>query len=232
VTRGSLFTFERLLLFVAFAVLCLLLSGCNMVASEKPWFSVADNRNSPALKPGIWGSALCKSPQELECRMSYIEVGVSQMRPFVLNKIPTKAGDKTSPLTEERIDYQVVAESPIIIQIRVRITPELNGVERLGGYIYLGFIPTERDPDGEVIAGDVWPLVCGPQPKQGDENYGYTDDQGRVTNHPMRGLTMVGEGCVAHSKRTLERVARTSRTMDGAPLSVRWQFPPVTPKAN
>ena len=31
-----------------------LLGGCNMVMSETPWFSVADQTGAPQLREGVW----------------------------------------------------------------------------------------------------------------------------------------------------------------------------------
>lgn len=230
--RG-VFGLTRSFLLSAVAAPSVLLAGCNMVVSERPWFSSADAENAAKLKPGLWALSKCDPGNALHCTTLTIEVTGSELRRHEPNDLPAEATRQDALLEKTRVNYLVIPGDPIIIQVQMRAPPELQREPGANTTAYLGFAPTERDADGQVIAGAVWPLVCGPEPKPGDANYGLQDEQGSVTNHPLPGLTMAdGFTCVANDRATLVRVARETKTMNGAPLSIHWRSPASAPGQN
>ncbi len=210
------------------AACAVLLAGCNnTVASHTPWFAPSATDGSVRLKQGYWGLADC-TPIESHvksgaCPAIRVEVVGSE-----LHVPPRFPGPKEDPLSRP-IAFVAVPGDPVVIQIELRAPPGES--EQWGAdvaYFYAGFAPSQRDSDGLITAGEMWPVVCGPAPKPGDENYGYLDDQGRETNHPLPGLKMSGGGCTAENRAALVSAARSTRTMDGAPFRVEWKS--LTPK--
>lgn len=218
------------------SVLCLstlFLAGCNMVVSKEPWFTKADASGAPRLKEGVWRDVSCSRENITHCEL--IEVtGGGLRRPEPAR--PSKGDAQIrAQMPEMKASYLVVPGVPEIIQVefRVRGKDPSEGHEIEETTIgYLGFAPTERDADGQVVAAEVWPIVCGPQPREGDANYGLTDEQGSVTNRPLPGLVMIdGDvSCSAKNRDALLQAARETRTMDGAPMKVHWIPRPPTLK--
>jgi hypothetical protein len=219
-----------LLLVTVAAVLAALLDGCNMVVSRTPWFTETDAEPAVRLKPGVWAEySNCAPDGRLVCDVPVIEVTRTELRlPAPRNLRPEEAQQVAAVKTIHG-SYLIVRGNPVIIQVQVWEA----GESRAELIAYLGFVPTQRDDDGQVVAGDVWKLACGPQPGPGDDNYGLQDEQGSVTNHPLPGLTMDdGLNCVAADRATLMRVARDGRSMNGALRSIHWRSPPAPPDQN
>lgn len=201
-----------------------LVAGCNMVESKRPWFGATEADHTTRFKPGIWRSE-CPPDTPATCARREIEVTASEFRlPPIRASVP--APPDMDVVSETQVSYLIAVGDPHILQVRMRAPPRFQREPGANTILYLGVDPSERDADGQVVAAQIWVLVCGPEPKEGDANFGLQDEQGSVTNHPFEGLTMTdGFNCAAKDRSTLMRVARETKTMKGALLPVRWVAP-------
>jgi hypothetical protein len=207
--------FLRVLSFAAGVVTALSVCGCNMVTSRSPVFSLKDTTGAPALKPGVWGIEKCFGVgRDKACReVPEVIVTPTELRQAMPRTLPP--GMKP---VDARADYLIVSGAPPIMQVELHASIPAGAIPFLGAssadeLYYLALSPTASDADGRITGADVWPVECGPHPKEGDANYGLMDEQGAVTNHPAAGLKMVGAFlCVPRTVADLRRAAVASRS--------------------
>jgi hypothetical protein len=120
------------------------LSGCNMVITKKPMFTVADGVGAPPVRAGVWRTD--KRGCDFDENQAQDQWPLcSQARPSVGN----------SPF------WQEVAGDPVLLQARLALPGEK---EADAEYFYIALRPLKLDDAGRVIAMKSWPVRCGPPP--------------------------------------------------------------------
>jgi hypothetical protein len=198
------------------------LVGCNTLVSRKPMFDQDENERTSALKPGIWQavSPACEASHKRMCTLPPLAIGAAGIRipGELLAKLPPTTGG--CDILRQEQPYIIVAGDPILIQLQVTGCSSAGPTET--HYFFIAMQPSEKDAEGKISAGYVWPVMCGPFPKPGEWNYDMNDDERYITNHPFPELrTDTHEGCAPKSKASLRVAARKSRDVIGSYLA-RW----------
>lgn len=201
------------------------LSGCNVVVSEEPWFTEADSEGVPTFRDGLWLRAatdcdvdVAAPPEQWpECadatRIRGREwLGMRWTDPEDGQR--TFVGWETIPMLIAKGDPMVIQLSanalgpPVAVEADADVI-DLDDVDEFtGGYLYAAMRPTKLDQNGEVVAYETWPVLCGPEPAA--RGAGTDEDPfvgPYVTRHPFPGLTVVGDQCVADSSDALRAAA-------------------------
>jgi hypothetical protein len=82
-------------------------------------------------------------------------------------------------------------------------------------WAYAGVKPTKSDPQGRIVAFDLWPVQCGPPPR---------NSNALTTKHPLKGLDMSqGDAdCSTTSKDALRAAAKASQPWADEPRHAYW----------
>ena len=212
----------------------LALGGCNMVVSERPWFSAP---SGPQLKEGIW--AMLDTPECSVDPAAALPDWPDCARPVLVRGQeyagPASADDELPPAQRldparwNRIDHVLADGTPQIDQIASKRPtggggPPVDGVdEGKPFYIYTAVQPTASDPDGRITALRRWPVLCGPKPARKAAKPGRSRF---VTDKPFKGLAIKGDGCTAKDIAALRRAAAGSEGIaagDGYSIIIsRW----------
>ena len=209
----------RLILTVA----CLaLLSACNVVMTKDPLFTQADGAGAPTLRQGVW--LFFKQPG---CQ-------VDESKPFT--EWPDCAGGgyvkagavsahtgKTPPDQLEDTPFVIASGDPRIMQVQVDVDLSMQAEATASGdatatasasppvharpYGYGGIKVTKLDDQGRIVAFTLWPVQCGPPPK----NKNGEDVVGSTTK-PLPGIEMKpGDAvCSTRSVAALRGAAKAS----------------------
>ena len=136
--------------FLAAVLMSFALTGCGMVASERPLFGVADTVGAPAARDGLWALVEpgCKlNLQSAPAKWPDCSHAILLRDGMILDPTPDPRGQVDDPVA-----YQVVSGEPAIVQV----SASSQGV----GYVYFGFRPLAVDSAGAVTAARVWPALC------------------------------------------------------------------------
>ena len=186
-------------------VLALALGGCNMVVSDTPWFTTADEAGGPRLREGLWAG-----PPDAGC--TFKESDPADQWPKCANGIllkdhrMTPLGKQGASATMNIGAYVLAAGPPPIWQMRLTPSDALPMGGDLPQYIYLGFAPTKTDPDGRVTGFSSWLVQCGPLSGTGDKAE-------TVTHAPFPGLVVGKVNCTAKARADLLNAARLSKDL-------------------
>lgn len=185
-------------------LLALALSGCNLVYSERPLFTERDTRSVPTFRTGLW-----LMPSREAC-------AVDTAKPA--DQWPDCA-DHTV-VTDGRTPFQedgglLAGGRPLIYQY-----PQ-NDDGKPVAWFYAAVTPTQQDAEGRVIAAAPWPVVCGPPPPDGNK-LGPDGEERYVTLHPLPGLQIRENNCVARKAGVVRNAARASLAWAGQISEMRW----------
>jgi hypothetical protein len=136
-------------------VLASLLAGCNVVVSDRPWFTATGATGAPKLREGVWlGSSSFSTPCAVDERRP-IEAWPDCARPTLVQKFGLIGLSKDSGRWQ-RTSYRYVlaGRQPLILQV---------GTSQKGkpGYVYDWVRVTGLDDQGRVIAFSAGPVFCG-----------------------------------------------------------------------
>jgi hypothetical protein len=202
----------------------LALGGCNVVQTTTPLYTAADAKGAPLLKPGLWrteGVCARQTPPSPTCVEPPLMVSADRFSVVIPPNVPAEQrNSEIGRIVQQGFPYELIATDPLVLQTNAH-GPDTPGGPATDHYVYAVLEPLERDPDGRIIAAQFWLVQCGPAPKPGDANYGASDDEHYVTNHPLPGLTMVGEMCAPRDRKAFEAAAKAGRSLSDTPYRVR-----------
>lgn len=194
----------------------LLLSGCNMVMSEKPWFAAADAAN-PSLKDGLWVNlkgADCKfDPAQAmqdwpECAQPMLVTGGQYSGPGPGSD--DNPGQLADVAKWDKVDHLLVGGDPLIDQIDLKSgSPDGDHADGKA-FLYLAARATRRDDQGRIVEMQRWPIACGPLPAALPKRKGMPKPEDFVTKKPFPGLTVKDAACTANDLSALRRAAALS----------------------
>jgi len=215
------------------------LSGCNMVVSERPWFTPAQAQASPQQRPGLWVSV-----RDAEC--AFDPAGPIEDWPECAQPIMISDSDYRDPhwsdegeeedgnaesgrhriVRWERMPHLLVGGQPFVDQIAWSERDSAEGPApkaRPPVYLYLALRPTAFDGQGRITAARRWPVLCGPL--AGSDGRSETT-VGVVTARPFPGLKISGSACTALDETALRRAAaRSEAILPGSgfdPIDSHW----------
>jgi hypothetical protein len=204
------------------------LSACNLVVSEKPWFGEADAVGVPAFRDGLWLTVAepnCQVDETLPAERWLDCAGASYLRGGEWLTMEWEQDGKGKRARRKFAGWSAASGliangSPLIVQTMFEPQPEDEATgapssdpEPDRPYLYLALQPTQRDETGQVTAFELWSVRCGPEP-EGAES-------GPVTNRPFPGLTIVEYNCEAESVEAVRRAAMLSEPL-GEHIRSHW----------
>lgn len=203
---------------IALAAGAFLLSGCNMVVSDEPWFE----RDEAALKmkPGLWVDA--DAEDGVECTFDEaadVADWPECADPALVTEDGRFFGYEYDKKEWNEVELIIGAGVPAIMQVKV---PEELGMgsDEVPGYFYAAMRPVETDAAGLVTEMTTWLLVCGEMPEQ--EGAVDLDSVEFKTRKPFEGLTMVGDNCTADDLDALRNAALKSEEIEDDSDTVHW----------
>jgi hypothetical protein len=222
--KGATFTHvarEALMRGLAVLAVALLLGGCNVVVTEKPLLTAADERGAPPLRPGLWRMEDPKCPvdealpldQWPEC------AGGAVMSPGQMAGYDHKDGKAIW----QRIPLVLAAGSPRIAQVAMNEEPPTPS-EPAKGYGYAAVKPMKFDPQHRITLIRYWIVQCGPPPPQRQEAPKSDRLPALGTLHPLPGMKMKpGEAvCTTDSVKALRAAAKASEAWDDEHHTAHW----------
>ena len=175
---------------VVFGVLALasLLAGCNVVVSDKPWFTATGAAGAPRLREGVWlGSSTCAVDERRP-----IDAWPDCARPALVQKFGLVGLSKDNGRWQRTSYRYVLADGqPFILQVGTR----QNGKTV---YLYDWVRVTGLDDQGRVIAFTAGPVLCGGSATSGSSTSLYP------------GLVKQDTDCTASSVGALRGAAKAS----------------------
>lgn len=210
----------------------LLLSGCNMVMSQQPWFASGDAAQ-PGMKDGLWVNLKgvdCKfDPAEAiqdwpDCAQPMLVTGGQYRGPGP--GADEDKGQLADVAKWDKVDHLLVAGDPLIDQIDLGSgNPDGSHAEDKG-FLYLAARAVRRDEQGRIVELLRWPVACGPLPKRSPKAKGMPKAADFVTRQPFPGLTIKDAACTAKDVATLRRAAVLSEQVaepnHTPPVVSRW----------
>lgn len=219
-------------------ILLPLLGGCNIVVSEQPWFTGEQATGAPRLRPGVWVNAAspdcefdeaapfgslpeCAGPAMVLADGTYAGLPKPEKR-------DRPGFAMTDPRTWDQIRHVLVAGEPMIDQLSAKDAfrneddddADENGPMK-SGFIYLAVEPSSFDPEGRILAVQIWLVQCGPiergtlsvasGAKRSTE--AKAENLFPVTRKPFKGLKMVDDVCMATSELALRNAASKSKSI-------------------
>jgi hypothetical protein len=169
-----------------------LLAGCNVVVSDKPWFTATGAASAPRLREGVWlGSSIFSTPCAVDERRP-IEAWPDCARPTLVQKFGLIGLSKDSGRWQRTSYRYVLAEGqPFILQVGT----SQNGKP---GYVYDWVRVTGLDDQGRIIAFTAGPVLCGGSATAGNASSLYP------------GLMKQDTDCTANSVGALQGAAKAS----------------------
>jgi hypothetical protein len=196
----------RIVLSMAAVVAALLTSACsNLVYSDRPLFVAGD---PPALtfRPGLWATP------DPGCEFNRFER--LEAWPDCANGTYLDAQGRSDRSETPAV---IVAGDPLIAQDGPM--PAAKGPFR---YMYWAFRPSRFDPRGRATEVLVWFVQCGPPEKSRPRGTTPAIDGGmNTTKHPLPGLEMRDDNCLASDAGTVRRAAAASLDWS-QPMATRW----------
>ncbi len=192
------------------------LAACNVVVTQAPLFTRADEAGAPSPRPGLW-----RFDGDADCR-------VDESRPLVewprcgagavLNSGTAGYFERETGVPVWTIQPLILAAgAPRIAQAQVKFSGDIK-VEG-ATYAYAGVRATKLDDRGRIVALRFWPVQCGPPPPPGEGG-----DAAAGTSKPLAGLTMKpgDPACATTSQAALREAAKASEAWAPKPLNARW----------
>ncbi len=217
----------------ALALLAAALAGCNQVYSEKPLFTAADEAGAPPLRPGVWTqpSAKCRFDERRPVQRWPKCAGWMLIRPGQILGFEAKEG---KPVWTA-LDLVVASGDPRVLQLPM----DESSPGRFG---YAGVRPTRLDPAGRIVEIELWTAQCGPpwrprpaadasapavrshesSPTPSAGSQFEPTAQSHVSEHPLPGLEVVGDNCIAREASVVRAAAAASKAWSESPTSYRW----------
>ncbi|CAN5727581.1 hypothetical protein BH11PSE1_BH11PSE1_24780 [soil metagenome] len=144
---------------VLLAALCL--SGCAVVSSERPLFSVADGEGAPTLKPGLW--AVPAGDCKFSLRASALKwPDCANAALVTANSLFGGKRDAVGAFPEALI-YRLASGDPVILQVEAPADREPGDPK----VIYLGLRALASDGQGLITSARVWLALCAKPPLAG-----------------------------------------------------------------
>ena len=142
---------------VALIALAALISGCNLVYSERPLFTAEDAKGGVPLRLGLWlkRDPGCQFDETRPVRRWPKCAEWQLVRPTDVLGLDAQARKWT------QYGYVLAAGRPNILQVAVQ-DPQVDGGR--SEFFYLGLDPVRIDPDGGVVEYRDWLVQCGPPP--------------------------------------------------------------------
>jgi hypothetical protein len=197
-----------------------LLSACNVLVTDKPLFSAADEAGAPALKPGVW--LLFEGPGcKLDPRTPIDEWPDCAGGGMVRGGEVIDHDEKAPKGVWEHSPFIFAAGDPRIAQLQVKGQITTNaGSQTTLSYGYAGARPTKLDDQGRIVALSYWFVICGPPPPK-DKN---GNDSALGTLKPFPGLTMKPHDatCTTDSQAVVRSAAIASEAFKDGPAEARW----------
>ena len=180
----------------------------NLVLSEKPLFDPA--KFDANVRHGVW-----IGPPDKDCRF---DVGAPTTS-WPKCASPVVIGPDGPRLDSEEEAYRFVSGDPMIAEITPKEAPAAG--EHAMTH-YFAFAPTRRDHQGRITAVVGWPVQCGPP-----HRHRYPRGAGPIvpstaTRHPLPGLVMRDDNCIAALPETVRDAAIKSRAWSGRDFTYRW----------
>jgi hypothetical protein len=207
----------------------LALGGCNLVVSDRPVFTAADAAGAPALRPGVWSASQpgCdfKASDPVADWPKCAGGGVITSTAIMASVDANGSGSPGQPpptvvKPQMTIPYVLAAGDPRVMQINVKLPPEVGGPSAL--FYFAALKPVARDTDGRIVQAEVWPIQCGPPPPVKPASAGADADQGGVTDHPLPGLKVADGMCTPTDRAAVLNAAKASRAWAGQIGTLRW----------
>lgn len=184
---------------VAVFLVALSLSGCAVVSSERPLFSVADREGAPTLKPGLW--AVPAGDCKFSLRASALKW--PDCANAALVTATSLFGGKRDAVGAfpQALTYRLASGDPVILQVEAPADREPGDPK----VIYLGVRALASDGLGLITSARVWLALCAKPPQ--------TD--GGDLSKPVKlapGLTSIKgrEECQARTPAAVRNAARQS----------------------
>jgi hypothetical protein len=213
---------------LAMLVSLLVLSGCNLVTSEQPWFGTDASRDAPRLRNGLW--VFLAEPAK--CRVDFnqaaydwddcadpIVVRDNEWLELQWEQSVEGSGRRREFVGSKSIPALLAGGEPAVLQLF-----QAGNGEARSRYYYTGVRPTATDQAGGVTALSLWLVQCGPLNEQAMVDGGLESDT--VSTKPFPGLIVSGDGCIAESVGALRNAARKSEELPqrrgGASSQMRW----------
>ncbi|MEO8812810.1 MAG: hypothetical protein ABI376_07865 [Caulobacteraceae bacterium] len=190
------------------------LAGCNVVVTATPLLTLADEAGGAPLRPGVW---------RLDAGPSCV---VDEARP--IPEWPACAGgvvfdvgvatwfdhDATPPGWTHQA-YVLAAGTPRIGQTAVNVGGDIHLNAR--PFVYAGVRATRTDPQGRVLAIELWPVQCGPPPLADATHE-------MATRRPLPGMIMNPGDPVCTTRETsyLRAAARASEAWTEKTMAAHW----------
>jgi hypothetical protein len=208
---------DRSLGILAACTAAALLGGCNLVLSERPLFTAADEAAAAPLRPGLWRS------DDPKCQVK--ESRPVQTWPSCASWVLVRSGEilelhaEKKPTTWQSDTFVLAAGDPRILQ--TQLVGDKGPI-----YAFTAVKPLRLDDQGRIVAFRSWAVQCGPpptdaelpdaplpegapHPKAGAPRIKKRD---RGTLHPLPGLVMDDEGqnCLAREPAPVRAAAVAS----------------------
>jgi hypothetical protein len=196
----------------------LTLSGCNMVMSAAPMFSVADAAGAPPLKPGVWASpdpscSFDKAKPASEWPSCASGAVISGDKAWAVGH-PEKASPYIMASGDPRV-MQAIADISSMASAGVTVS------EKGPIYLYIALKPTAHDGDGRITAADAWFIQCGPPPPKPKDDAA-NDPKNYATKHPLPGMVMDNGECSPKDKAAVRNAAAASRAWAEQLMQMYW----------
>lgn len=198
----------------------LLLGGCNMVITQAPLFTTADEAGAPPLRPGVWAST-----PDASC--VFDERTPVSTWPSCANGGVTRDGsiggfhdDGQSKSTLTMMDDVVAAGDPRVLQLHVGEAAPSADLS-VSGYFYIALRATKTDDQGRITAMTSWPVLCGPPPPNSATTSGKMEFG---TKAPFPGLVMDQDktNCTTTSQAALRHAASASEQYSAGVSPSHW----------
>jgi hypothetical protein len=169
------------------------LGGCNMVTSTRPLFTKADTRDTPVFKAGLW------SAEDPACVFDPAQPLASWPKCAGGSVIPAGQGVLQGT---DGTEILIAAGEPLIGQLHFK-----PGGPLPIGYFYGALVPIARDDQRQVIEVESWVAQCGPPRPPGPNG----EQDPRVSLHPLPGLIIKDDNCIANDPRLVRKAVIASR---------------------
>jgi hypothetical protein len=135
--------------------LALLLAACNVVFSNKPWFTRADTADAPRLREGVWlGSSSLSTPCSVDERQP-IDAWPDCARPVLVRKFDLVELSKANGRWQQtRMRYVLAGGEPFILQVGATLSGKAE-------YLYEWVRVNALDDQGRVTSYAGWFVLCG-----------------------------------------------------------------------
>jgi hypothetical protein len=219
---------ERTLRILIACAAAALLGGCNQVYSEKPLFTVADEAGAPPLRPGLWRA------DDPKCHVT--EARPVQDWPHCASWVLVRPGEILEFHGDERppawqsISFVLATGDPRILQMA-------SDDDGRPIYWFTAVKPLRLDDQGRIVAFTTWPVQCGPPPTEAEPGPPPEEHRGgeapaeplaphkpgpRVTRHPLPGLEVRDDNCLAREQGPVRAAAVASKAWENDGLAQHW----------